>query len=485
MQRSINLLKYSHFLENKFPFTTLVNTVRKNNYTHNSVQLGKTTTQVFYRLLDLDEKQQKKALETLKENHQTLYQEIIPLLTTSTSEHFTKLLGFHAQQICLFDHDLSGQTVDKYQLTHELGRGGIGVVYSAVRANDTFEQELAIKFIQPSFNNLLDKHALFKEAQLLANLNHPYIAKVFDGGEHQDLVYIVMEKVIGTTLNEFTANTSLSKNQKLHLFSQICQALEHSHQHNVLHADLKPENILIDKQGLPKLIDFNLTQKTHDEPCSNQHTLLAFSEQFASPEQKLGSNLTPQSDIYSLGQLLRFLFPNLTDKSDIAQIQHKATQVHLSERYQSVAELRLDIECLLGSRPIAFKRHLPLYVTQCLLKRKPIQSFLFALLILSGATFSTLLAIKNHQLEQEKIVAEKMMFEVTQLLFHSKGTSTSQASIGSMLELTRRRILSNQELPTHIKQKMLLAMMTPIPTKQKITAVPPKDSTQQEKKAAL
>ena len=78
-----------------------------------------------------------------------------------------------------------------------------------------------------------------------------------------------------------------------------------------------------------------------------------------------------------------------------------------------------------------------------------------------------------------------MMFEVTQLLFHSKGTSTSQASIGSMLELTRRRILSNQELPTHIKQKMLLAMMTPIPTKKKITTVPPKDSTHQEKKAAL
>jgi len=67
------------------------------------VQLGNTTTQVFYRLLDLDEKQQKKALETLKENHQALYQEIIPLLTTSPSEHFTKLLGFHAQQICLFD----------------------------------------------------------------------------------------------------------------------------------------------------------------------------------------------------------------------------------------------------------------------------------------------------------------------------------------------------------------------------------------------
>ncbi len=165
--------------------------------------LGTSSTQIFYHLLDLDDEQQQKVLDTLKENQPEIHQEITALLGSSPSEHFSDLLGFHAQQTCHFDWDLSNQTIDKYQLRDELGRGGMGVVYSAHRANGTFEQELAIKFIQPSFNNLLDKRALFEEAQLLARLNHPYIAKVFDGGEHQNLVYVVMEKVIGSTLNDF------------------------------------------------------------------------------------------------------------------------------------------------------------------------------------------------------------------------------------------------------------------------------------------
>ncbi|MUL19118.1 serine/threonine-protein kinase [Aliivibrio fischeri] len=431
--------------------------------------LGTSSTQIFYHLLDLDDGQQQKVLDTLKENQPEIHQEITALLGSSPSEHFSDLLGFHAQQTCHFDWDLSNQTIDKYQLRDELGRGGMGVVYSAHRANGTFEQELAIKFIQPSFNNLLDKRALFEEAQLLARLNHPYIAKVFDGGEHQNLVYVVMEKVIGSTLNDFLVTHELSKAQKLHLFSQVCKALEHAHQHNVLHADLKPENILIDKQHSPKLIDFNLTQKVKESTIEPQQGVLAFSEQFASPEQKSGGFLTQQSDIFSLGKILHLLFPVTNENDDIHCIQTKAMQESLDKRYRSVLELRLDIEAVIASRPISLKQHRPCYTLTCLLKRKPIPSFLCALLMITGIAFSSLLALKNHQLEQEKIVAENMMYEVTQLLFHSKGSSVSQASINSMLELTRRRILSNPDLPAHIKQRMLLAMMTPIPTKQKLT----------------
>ncbi|GLR76504.1 serine/threonine protein kinase [Aliivibrio sifiae] len=418
--------------------------------------------------MDLDDEQQRKMLDDLKNSHPDIYRDVTPLLNITTSDHFSDLFGFHAQQAFHVEWDFSHQIVDKYQITEELGRGGMGVVYSAYRNNGTFEQELAIKFIQPDFNNLLDKHALFEEAQLLARLNHPYIAKVFDGGEHEGTVYVVMEKVIGTTLNEFLYSTPLSPKEKLLLFSQICQALEHAHQNDVLHADLKPENILIDKQHCPKLIDFNLTQKVQNSRGRGIKELVAYSEHFASPEQKKGDYLTSLSDVYSLGKILHLLFPDLESKHDIACIQQKATQINLSKRYNSVEDLRHDIESVVSSQPITLKQQNPLYVLHCLLKRKPVPSFLLVLLILSGLLFSGLLIFKNHQLEQEKIVAENMMYEVTQLLFHSKGRDVSKVSINSMLELTRRRILSNPDLPTHIKQKMLLAMMTPIPTKHKV-----------------
>ena len=420
--------------------------------------------------MDLDNIQKQKVLDALQNSHPNIYQDLIPLLNNTTSEPFSDLFGFGAQQTFNAEWDFSHHMVDKYQITEELGRGGMGVVYSAYRANDTFEQELAIKFIQPDFNNLLNKHALFEEAQLLARLNHPYIAKVFDGGEYEGAIYVVMEKIIGTTLNDFLNHNVLTLQQKLQLFSQICQALalEHAHQHDVLHADLKPENILIDKRNCPKLIDFNLTQQVKKNGHHNTQGLVAYSEHFASPEQKNGNYLTPLSDVYSLGKILCILFPALESKHDITCIQQKATQINLSKRYDSVESLRRDIESVVASQPITLKQRNPLYVFQCLLKRKPVSSFLLVLLILSGLLFSSLLIFKNHQLEQEKVVAENMMYEVTQLLFHSKGKEVSKTSINSMLELTRRRILSNPELPTHIKQKMLLAMMTPVPTKHKV-----------------
>ena len=173
------------------------------------------------------------------------------------------------------------------------------------------------------------------------------------------------------------------------------------------------------------------------------------------------------SDVYSLGKILLLLFPNLHKKEDITYIQEKTTQETLSKRYCSVEALRKDIECVLASRPITLKQHTPLYTFRCLLKRKPISAFILVLLTLSTLILSSALIIKNNNLKHDKIVSEKIMFEITHLLFNSKGKDISKASINSMLELTRCKILSNPELPAYIKQKMQLAMMMPIQTKQK------------------
>lgn len=425
------------------------------------------STEVFYHLMDLSDAEKSLYLERLEQEQPSLYQQILPLINEVSSEQITSLLGFYAQQATEIELNLTDTLVDKYYISHELGRGGMGVVYSASRADRTFEQDLAIKFIQPALTHILGKHALFQEAQLLAHLNHPCIAKVFDGGVYEESVYIVMERVEGETLSLYLQNRSFSEKQKLSLFKEICSAIEHAHQKQVLHADLKPENILIDPLGSPKILDFNLTQKVK-QPAPHQSSdasiLTAYSKAYASPEQIAGHFLTQQSDIYSLGKVLALIFDS-SSNLDINLIVEKATNHEPYRRYASVSELRQDIVRILEFRPISLREKQPLYSLAKLLKRRPVQSALTILLLLSGTTFSTAIFHKNVQLQKEKLVAEEMMYEVTSLLFHAKGSDAAKMSVGTMLELTRRRILSNPDLPKDVKQKMLLAMLTPSPEK--------------------
>ena len=443
-------------------------------------------TQIYYHLLDLDDSQKQQYLDELQQSQPELYLQVAPLLASeSEEEQLTELLGFGASLATTKEVDLTGEVISKYRLTHELGRGGMGVVYGALRADETFEQDLAIKFIQANLSNVLGKRALFDEAQLLARLNHPYIAKVFDGGLHGDSVYIVMERVFGQTLDSYLLLTPMEENDKLLLFKQICQAMEHAHQHQVLHADLKPENILIDRNKRPKLLDFNLTQKVQSNSDDSSPALIAFSEKYASPEQQAGAFLTEQSDVYSLGKILALMFPDQPMLSDIYWVVRRATRTKAKRRYLNVRALRQDIECILERRPIEQKKHWPLYSTLRLVQRRPLPSVLSAILVLSGLLFGNTLIQKNIQLKQEKKIAEDIMYEVTRLVFHAKGQNVEQMSVSAMMELTRRRILSNPDIPKHIKQKMLLAMMTPVPEKhltKSISCQPncaPKDRTQQ------
>lgn len=448
--------------------------------------LSSRETQIYYHLLDLNDSQKQQYLDELQQSQPELYLQVAPLLASeSEEEQLTELLGFGASLATTKEVDLTGEVISKYRLTHELGRGGMGVVYGALRADETFEQDLAIKFIQANLSNVLGKRALFDEAQLLARLNHPYIAKVFDGGLHGDSVYIVMERVFGQTLDSYLLLTPMEEDDKLLLFKQICQAMEHAHQHQVLHADLKPENILIDRNKRPKLLDFNLTQKVQSNSDDSSPALIAFSEKYASPEQQAGAFLTEQSDVYSLGKILALMFPDQPMWSDIYWVVRRATRTKAKRRYLNVRALRQDIECILERRPIEQKKHWPLYSTLRLVQRRPLPSVLSAILVLSGLLFGNTLIQKNIQLQQEKKIAEDIMYEITRLVFHAKGQNVEQMSVSAMMELTRRRILSNPDIPKHIKQKMLLAMMTPVPEKhltKSISCQPncaPKDRTQQ------
>lgn len=428
------------------------------------MKLDSSKTDVYYLLLDLDDQQKREALDKLQKHQPELYQQVAPLVAAESSDHIDQLFQFTFEHSASSQVDYTDQQIDKYHILHELGRGGMGVVYAACRADKAFEQKLAIKLLQSDLAQVFDNRALFGEAQLLAKLNHPNIAKVFDGGIHNGEVYIVMEHVEGTSLDTFLSQHALSLTQKLNLFGQVCSALEYSHHQGIVHGDIKPENILVDEYQHIKLIDFNLTQKANVS-LGYSECLTAFSKAFASPEQQQGKPVTASSDIYALGKLLMWLCPHQARFSDLGMIQQRATEHHSSKRFGSVTTLKQDIEALLEKRPISLKRHVPFYRSLRLFQRNPVISSLCLLLIGLGGYFSSSLAYKNQQLEHEKRIAENMIFEVSSMMFHSKSQAAQQMPLLSFLDLTRRRILANPDMPKHIKQKLLLVMMTPIEEK--------------------
>ncbi len=424
-------------------------------------------TQAYYDLLDLPVEKQQAFLSKIKLDNPVLYSSLSEFFDNSTHLNFSSLIGFHAEQLMSHSDtsDLCGKQVDKYRLIRELGRGGMGVVYEAERADETFQQKLAIKFIKPMLTEIVGADFLYLEAQLLAKLNHPYIAKVFDGGRRNELIFIAMEKVEGDTLAEVHQQGRLSARQTLALFIKISEAIEHAHCHGILHADIKPENIVIDEHDDPKVLDFNITQRIKSVPASLDGSFLAFSKDFASPEQISAQYLDNRSDVYSLGKLLRYLMPQVSSDidKDIQSIVAKATQSNPDERYFSVQSLIDDVKNVLAYRPISLRHNEWLYVGRRFAQRKPFHTLAAFSFVCAISLFSGLLIHKNHQLTSEKAIAENMMFEMTQLLYHSKGDVNNDMSVQTMLELTRRRILSSPDLPGDIKQKMLLAMMTPIP----------------------
>jgi serine/threonine protein kinase len=203
-----------------------------------------------------------------------------------------------------------GRTIGPYRVIRQIGRGGMGFVYLAQRADDQFRRRVALKAVDPS---LVDKHTLHRfenERQTLAMLDHPNIIKLIDGGATEDgLPWLVMDYVEGETIDKYCETRRLALPEQLKLFRTVCAAVHYAHQNLVIHRDLKPSNILITPDGTPKLLDFGIAKLLRPEFA--QHTvgytrtdLQPMTPQYASPEQIRGLPITTASDIYSLGVLL-------------------------------------------------------------------------------------------------------------------------------------------------------------------------------------
>ena len=153
-----------------------------------------------------------------------------------------------------------GRLIGRYRVLRTLGRGGMGAVYLAERADEQFQQQVAIKLIGRVAGGALARR-FRAERQILANLNHPNIARLLDGGAGDDGVpYLAMEYIDGIRLDRYCDEHRLDVRQRLQLFQQVCAAVQYAHQHLVVHRDIKPSNILVTAEGSPKLLDFGIAK---------------------------------------------------------------------------------------------------------------------------------------------------------------------------------------------------------------------------------
>ena len=203
-----------------------------------------------------------------------------------------------------------GRTVDVWNIRRRIATGGMGAVFDAERSDGQFEQRVAIKLMNAQ---LLAPDALQRfraERQILADLNHPYIGQLIDGGTTEDGVpYLVMEYVEGLPIDEHCEHHRLGVDERLALFRQVCDAVDYAHRRLTVHRDLKPSNILIDSHGNPKLLDFGIA-KLLDARMANVTMAVtregsrAMTPEYASPEQVRGEPVSVATDVYSLGVLL-------------------------------------------------------------------------------------------------------------------------------------------------------------------------------------
>ncbi|MFL6262062.1 MAG: tetratricopeptide repeat protein [Thermoanaerobaculia bacterium] len=203
----------------------------------------------------------------------------------------------------------AGERLGPYRLLRRLGAGGMGTVYLARREDEHYQQDVALKILRSGLQGTEAVHRFLAERQILARLEHPNIARLYDGGSTPDgRPYLVMELVEGLPVDEYCDRRQLTVDQRLDLFRRICSAVQYAHQNLLVHRDLKPGNILVTEAGEPKLLDFGIAKRLEPgsatKPDLTQAGSRMMTPSYASPEQVRGEAITTASDVYSLGVVL-------------------------------------------------------------------------------------------------------------------------------------------------------------------------------------
>jgi eukaryotic-like serine/threonine-protein kinase len=214
--------------------------------------------------------------------------------------------------------DITGALLGPYRLLREVGSGGMGTVYEARRADDQFEQRVAVKLLRRCVGDDALVRRFGRERRILAALDHPGICRLLDAGVTTDgRPYLVMEYIEGLPITTYCDDHELDTRQRLDLFRAVCAAVSHAHRHLVVHRDLKPGNILVTSDGMVKLLDFGIARLLPDHTSggaaldATATAVRSFTPAYASPEQLRGDPVSTATDVYSLGVVLYELLTGL------------------------------------------------------------------------------------------------------------------------------------------------------------------------------
>ena len=320
-----------------------------------------------------------------------------------------------------------GRRIGAFEIIREIGRGGMARVFLARRADGQFEQHVAVKLLRPGLDSDADHERFRVERQILASLDHPHVARLFDGGvTDEGQPYLVLEHVDGRPINAYCDAESVDLRHRLELFLTVCDATQYAHQRLIVHRDLKPSNILVTADGRVKLLDFGLAKLLEPDVALATRTRQPWmTPEYAAPEQVLGEPVTTLTDVYQLGMVLyqllagRLPFGGNGDslhrleaavlhdeppppsgfvaslRGDLDAIVLKAISKEPGQRYASVDELAQDIRRHLSSHPVHARRASFGYRARRLVRRRRMETLAVAsitLTLIGAAAFSTVQA---------------------------------------------------------------------------------------------
>jgi len=244
------------------------------------------------------------------------------------------------------------ERVGVYRIVAPIGRGGMGMVYRAERDDGLFAQTVAIKLIRPGIFSPRAAAQFARERQILAGLQHPNIARLYDGGSTEDgLSYFVMELIDGAPITQHCDETGLDLRARTGLVATLCDAVQFAHQSLVVHADIKPGNVLVEAAHGPKLLDFGISRLSDGSDGSDGEGS-GLSPAFASPQQRAGAAATPSDDVYALGRMLEELTRAAAPDRELSAVIARARADAPQDRYATAGALGEDLRRWLEGKPV-------------------------------------------------------------------------------------------------------------------------------------
>jgi serine/threonine-protein kinase len=428
-------------------------------------------------------------LDTACGDNTELRSEIESLLAFHEDESFTRDSGFADALSVLEKRDatlMDGRRIGAYRVLREIGRGGMGNVYLAARADDSFQKQVAIKIIRRGMD--LDEvvQKFRAERQILAILDHPNLARLLDGGTTGDgLPYFVMEYIEGDAIDQYCNTRKLPIAERLKLFQGVCSAVSYAHQNLIVHRDIKPANVLVSKEGVPRLLDFGIAKLLAPE-LPQQKTQTGFrplTPEYASPEQVRGEPITTGSDIYSLGVLLYWLLtehrPYSSPMSSAAEIERAiceeepvtpdlprdlsaivlmALRKDPRRRYSSVDQFSEDVSRYLQHLPVAARPDSRAYRAAKFIRRNKAWVAMGAItfLSLSGGIGASLWQTRIARMEQAKTAGmNTFLQEMVSGTWRTANQKGLDATVADMLADAAQRVETELSDRPEIKAGML------------------------------